>query len=68
MMRSLGVARVRSVKAMQILLLGWIQSQSGFAERGLASASRTADFSWGRPTIWSGSMTVVTSSGKSTER
>src|SRR5205085_8413816 len=42
MMRSFGVARVMSVKAMQILSVCLIQSRRGFVPIGAASADKTA--------------------------
>ena len=64
--RSLGVARVLSVNAMQTRAPGFSHSRSGRAPLGLASTARIADRSSGNPAVCVGWMTVMRSSGKST--
>ena len=68
MIRSFGVARVMSVKAMQIFASGEMRSSNGWLPIGFCSASSTAAFSSAKPSMCAGSMTVVRSSGTSMGR
>jgi hypothetical protein len=65
MMRSLGVARVRSVKRMQIFVSALINCLSGFSLIGFSNAANNEARSSGNPSRGVGVMTVVRSSGHS---
>ena len=68
MIRSFGVARVMSVKAMQILVSVEMRSSNAWLPIGFCSALVTAVFSSAKPSMCAGSMTVVRSSGTSMGR